>query len=116
MSEIALRNNSHLFYPRRDPAKDLLLQIVYNPGMGVESPQRSYGRPGPLPRQGSPQRKFAFYSVSCSLPHPLSLAVAVVAIFAGVGVITLPAIVMSQIIVVVVAVIVITTRYPPCGS
>ena len=61
MSEKALWNNSYLFYPRRDLAKDLLLQIVYNLGMGVESLQEILRAPRPAaPPRALPPSKFAF--------------------------------------------------------
>ena len=62
MAERAPRNNSYLFYPHRDLAKDLLLQIVCNPGMRVESLQEILRAPRPAaPPKGPPKRiRFSF--------------------------------------------------------
>ena len=56
--------------------------------------------------------------VSCSLPYPLYLAVAVVVIFVRVGVIKFPAAVMRIIIAVVITLVIVAlaTSHPLCGS
>ena len=62
MAEKALWGNSYLFYPRRDLAKDLLLQIVYNLGMGVESLQEILRAPRPAaPPRAPPPKQFRFF-------------------------------------------------------
>ena len=78
MAEKALQNNSYLesyttapehrlssrdagYFFFRGFAQNLQLKILYNLGDGQGVYWRSYGRPGPLPRQGPTRDKFAFY-------------------------------------------------------
>ena len=60
MAEKACRNNSYLVHPRRDLAKDLLLQIVYNHGVGVNSLQEILRAPRPAAPPRVPRGEFAF--------------------------------------------------------
>ena len=57
---LSSRDAGYFFFFRREFGGDLLLKIIYNLGGGRGANWRSYGRPGPLPRQGSPEANSLF--------------------------------------------------------